>query len=316
MRHFALAVLLAMLPALAAAQDRSKPIRVIVATGVGGTADVFMRVLGEEYHKRFGRPFVIETRAGGNANIGARACAEAPNDGSTICNLPNATLTYNQFLFKKLPFDPERLEPITNPFFNTQLMVVSTALGVTSFDELAALSKAKPGTLSYTVPSEPLSVFMERWKAKTGADLVRVPFKGGGDSVNSLLSGATPVAIFGIGNWLPHIAAGTVRPFMVDGDRRSPLLPDVPTIREFGYGADMTQTYFALVAPPGTPRPIIAQFYEQFAAIGRDPEFRRKRLIDVGLEPVFDPPDVFARFLKEDRARAARIVEAAGQVPQ
>jgi tripartite-type tricarboxylate transporter receptor subunit TctC len=103
---------------------------------------------------------------------------------------------------------------------------------------------------------------------------------------------------------------------MVDGDRRSPLLPDVPTIRELGYGADMTQTYFALVAPPGTPRTVIAQFYQQIAAIGRDPEFRRKRLVDVGLEPVFDPPDVFARFLREDRARAGRIVEAAGQVPQ
>jgi tripartite-type tricarboxylate transporter receptor subunit TctC len=310
------AVLVAGLPAAARAQDRSKPIRIIVATGIGGTADVFMRVLGEEYHRRFGRPFVIETRAGGNMNIGGRACAEAPNDGSTICNLPNAALTYNQFLFKKLPYDPERFEPITNPFFNTQLMVVSTALGVKSLDELAALSKAKPGTLSYAVPSDPLSVFMDRWKAMTGADMVRVPFKGGGDSVNAMLSGTTPVAIFGIGNWLPHIAAGTVLPLMVDGDRRSPLVPEVPTIRELGYGADMTRTYFALVAPPGTPPPVITQFYEQVAEIGRDPEFRRKRLVEVGLEPVFDPPDEFARFLKEDRARAGRIVKAAGLVPQ
>jgi tripartite-type tricarboxylate transporter receptor subunit TctC len=312
----AAAILVAVLPAVAPAQDRGKPIRVIVATGIGGTADVFMRVLGDEYHRRFGRPFVIETRAGGNMNIGGRACAEAPNDGSTICNLPNAALTYNQFLFKKLPYDPERFEPITNPFFNTQLMVVSTALGVKSLDELAALSKAKPGTLNYAVPSDPLSVFMDRWKAMTGADMVRVPFKGGGDSVNAMLSGTTPVAIFGIGNWLPHIAAGTVLPLMVDGDRRSPLVPDVPTIRELGYDADMTRTYFGLLAPPGTPQPAIAQLYEQFAEIGRDPEFRRKRLVEVGLEPVFDTPAEFARFLREDRARAGRIVKAAGLEPQ
>jgi len=316
MRRFAAAVLVAMIPALASAQDRSKPLRVIVATGVGGTADVFMRVLGEEYHRRFGRPFVIENRAGGNMNIGGRACAEAPNDGSTICNLPIAVLTYNQFLYKKLPYDPERFEPITNPFFNTQLMVVSAALGVSSLDELSALSKVRPGTLSYTVPSEPLSVFMEWWRTAHGADLVRVPFKGGGDSVNAMLSGATPVAFFGIGNWLPHIAAGTVRPLAVDGDQRSPLLPDVPTVRELGYDADMTQTYFGLVAPPGTPQPIIAQLYEQFAAIGRDPEFRRTRLVEVGLEPVFDTPQEFARFLREDRARSGRIVKAAGQLPQ
>jgi tripartite-type tricarboxylate transporter receptor subunit TctC len=310
------AVGLAVMPAAAPAQDRAKPLWIILATGVGGTADVFMRVLGEEYHRRYGRAFVIENRAGGNMNIGARACAEAPNDGSAICNLPNAAMTYNQFLFKKLPYDPERFEPITNPFFNTQLMVVSTALGVKSLDELAALSKAKPGTLNYAVPSDPLSVFMDRWKAMTGADMIRVPFKGGGDSVNAMLSGTTPVAIFGIGNWLPHIAAGTVLPLMVDGDHRSPLVPDVPTIREIGYDADMTRTYFGLMAPPGTPQPIIARFYEEIAAIGNDPEFRQKRLVDVGLEPVFDPPDVFAKFLKDDRARAGRIVKAAGLVPQ
>jgi tripartite-type tricarboxylate transporter receptor subunit TctC len=117
MRRLVALLALVLVPTLAPAQDRSKPIRVILATGVGGTADVFMRVVGEEYHRRFGRPFVIENRAGGGMNIGGRACAEAPNDGSTICSLPNPTLTYNLFLYKKLPYDPERFEPITNPFF-------------------------------------------------------------------------------------------------------------------------------------------------------------------------------------------------------
>ncbi len=276
---------------------------------------MFMRVIGDEYHRRYGRPLVIENRAGGGMNIGGRACAEAPADGSTICNLPNATLSYNKFLYKKLPYDPEAFEPITNPFFNTQLLVVSSALGTKTLDELAALSKAKPGTLSYTVPSEPLSVFMDWWREKNGADLVRVPFKGGGDSVNGMLSGATPVAFFGIGNWLPHLAAGTVRPLAVDGDTRSPLVPDVPTVRELGYTADMTRTYFGIVAPPGTPRSIITHFYEQLAEIGRDPEFRRKRIVEVGLEPVFDTPDEFARYLKEDRLRAGRIVKATGVAP-
>ncbi len=317
MKHrLAVTILAIMFPSFGSAQDTGKPLRVIVATGVGGTADVFMRVLGEEYHKRFGRPFVVENRTGGNMNIGGRACAEAPNDGSTICNLPNASLTYNQFLYRRLPYDPERFEPITNPFFNTQLLVASTALGVKSLDELAMLSKARPGTLSYTAPSEPLAVFMDWWRNMSGADLVRVPFKGGGDAANGLLSGATPVAFLGIGNWLPHIAAGTVRPLAVDGDRRSPLVPDVPTVRELGYHGDMTRTYFGLVAPPGTPRPVIAHLYEQIATIGRDPEFRRKRIVDVGLEPVFDSPDAFARYLKEDRVHAGNVVRAAGLIPQ
>ncbi len=307
---------LALLPPPAPAQNAGKPIKVIVATGLGGTSDVFMRVLGDEYHRRYGRPFVIENRTGGSMIIGGRACAEAAHDGSTICNLPSATLTYNQFLFKKLPYDPESFVPITNPFFNTQLLVVSTALGVRTLDDLAALSKAKRGTLSYTVPSEPLSVFMRWWIGKTGADLVEVPFKGGGDSVNGLLSGSVPVAFFGIGNWLPHVMAGTVRPLAVDGEARSPLLPEVPTLREIGYAGDITRNFFGLMAPPGTPAAVVGEFYGQVAAIGGDPDFRRKRLVDVGLEPIFDTPADFARFLKEDRARSGRIVKAAGLSPQ
>ncbi len=302
-------------PAPAAAQD-TRPLRVIVATGVGGTADVFMRVLGDEYHRRYGRPVVVENRTGGGMNIGGRACAEAPNDGATICNLPSSTLTYNQWLYKKLPYDPERFAPITNPFFNTQMLVVSTALGVKTLDELATLSKARPGTLSYTVPSDALSVFMDWWRGRTGADMVKVPFKGGGDAVTGMLSGTTPVAFLGIGNWLPHVAAGAVRPLAVDGEHRSPLAPDVPTIRERGYAAAMTQVYFGIVAPPGTPQPIVARLYDQIAAIGRDPEFRRKRLVDMGLEPVFDTPEAFGRFLKEDRARAGEVVRAAGLAAQ
>src|ERR1700726_4427067 len=152
-RCFAAAFLAAaILPCPLPAQDAGKPLRVIVATGVGGTADVFMRGLGDEYHKRYARPFMVENRTGGGMNIGGRSCAEAPADGSTICNLPNTTLTYNRYIYKRLPYDPDRFEPITNPFFNTQLLVTSTALGVKSLDELAKLSKAMPGTLSYTVP--------------------------------------------------------------------------------------------------------------------------------------------------------------------
>lgn len=312
----AAAIALAAAPGEAQELSSGRPLRIIVATGVGGTSDVFMRVVGDEYHRRYGRPVVVENRTGGSMIIGGRACAEAPGDGNTICNLPNTTLTYNRFLFKKLPYDPDSFVPITNPFFNTQLLVVSTALGVKSLEELAALSKAKPGTLSYTVPSEPLAVFMDWWREKTGADLVRVPFKGGGNSVTGMLTGSTPVAFFGIGNWLPHLASGAVRPIAVDGDTRSPLLPEVPTLRELGYTADLTRTYFGLVAPSGTPQSIVTRIYEQVLAIGSNPEFRRKRLVEVGLEPVFDEPEAFARYLKEDRVRASRIVKAAGLTPQ
>jgi len=302
------------LSAPATAQDYpTKPIRVLTATSAGGTSDIFMRVLGDEVQRRWGQPLIVENRPGGSMNIGGKACADAPNDGYTICILPVETLVYNQFVFKSLPFNPEKdFEPITNPFFNTQALVVSTALGVNSLDELAALSKAKAGTLSYTVPSVALQVFIEHWKKQSGADMVRVPFKGGGDAVNGLLTASTPVAFFGLGNFLPHIQAGKLKALAVDGEQRSPLIPDVPTLRELGYKGSLTRVYFGIVAPAGTPKPIIAKLAGEFAKIGADRTFRQKRLIEAGLEPVFDTPDAFGQYLKNDRIASERLVKEAG----
>jgi len=302
---------------LAFAQDYpTRPIRALTATSAGGISDVFLRLIGDELYKRWGQPVVVENRPGGAMTIGGRACAEAPNDGYTICMLPVETLVYNQFLFKKLAYDPEKFEPITNPFFNTQVLVVSAALNVRNLDELAALSKAKPKTLSYVAPSVPLALFMEKWKEKSGADLVKVPFRGGGEAVNSLLTGATPVAFFGLANLVPQLQAGTVRALAVDGARRSPLLPDVPTLAELGYGANLTRVYFGIVAPAGAPKPIIHKLRDEIARIGSDPTFRQKRMIDMGLDPVFNTPEEFARFLKEDRVISARVVKEAGLQPQ
>jgi len=302
----------------AGAQDYPvRPIRALTATSAGGTSDIFMRVVGEEIQKRWGQPIIVENRPGGGMTIGGRACAEAPNDGYTICILPAETLAYNQFLFKKIPYDPDKdFEPITNPFFNTQVLVAASALSVKTLDELAALSNAKPGTLSYVVPSVPLALFMEQWRRTSGADLVKVPFKGGGEAVNGVLSGSTPVAFFGLANWITHIRAGAVKPLAVDGDARSPLLPDVPTLRELGYRGPLTRVYFGVVAPAGTPRPIIGKLRDELAAIGAEPGFRQTRLIDLGLEPVFDAPEDFSRFLREDRANSERIVRESGLVPQ
>ena len=174
----------------------------MIPASAGGTQDVFMRALGEDLRKRLGQPLVIENRPGGNFNIGARACAEAPPDGYTICMLPNEALVYNKLLFKKIPYDPEKdFAPVTNPFFATQAIVANADLKVKSLAELAALSKAKPKTMSYIAPGLPLWVFMENFKKLTGADMVRVPFRGGGETVNGVLSGTTPVAFSGLSNW-------------------------------------------------------------------------------------------------------------------
>jgi tripartite-type tricarboxylate transporter receptor subunit TctC len=294
----------------------ARPVRIITANSPGGTSDVFVRALGDELQKRWGQPVIIENRSGGGMNIAGRACAEASNDGHTICILPNETLTLNQFTYKTIPYDPEKdFEPITNAFINTQVLVVSAALNVGSLDELAALSKAKPGTLSYSALAIPMQITIENWKQGTGADLVLVPSRGGGDIVTGLLTGTTPVAIVGLPNFISHIRSGTVKALAVDSDTRSPLFPDVPTLGELGF-PNLAPVYFGFVAPAGTPPDIIRRLHDDIARIGNEPGFRQKRLIDIGIQPVFDTPQQFAEYLKEQRRNGARLIRDSGFQPR
>jgi tripartite-type tricarboxylate transporter receptor subunit TctC len=299
--------------ASARAQDYpQKPVRAITALSAGGTSDVFMRVLGDQFQKRTGQPIVVENRPGGALNIGGQACADAPPDGYTICLLPIETLAYNQFLFKKLSYDANAFVPISNVFFVTAVLIVNASLNVRSLDDLAALSKAKPGTLSYMSPAVPLAFFMETWRRQSGADIVRVPYKGGADAANAIMAGSTPVAFSGLANFVPHIRAGAMSALAVDTDKRSPLLPDVPTLREIGYTGPLTQAYFGLVAPAGTPKAIIAKLREIVVAIASDPAFADKNMLNLGLIPILDTPDEFARYLADNRVTAARIVKESG----
>jgi tripartite-type tricarboxylate transporter receptor subunit TctC len=298
----------------AQAQDYpSRPIRVIVTTSPGGISDVFLRALGEQLHQRLGQPIVVENRAGGNMIIGARACAEAAPDGYTLCVMPGEPLTYNQFQFKNLPYDPDKsFQPITNFFFLTQTLGVGANLGVKNLAELAAYSKAKAGTLSYSAPSSSLIVFMEKWKQDTGADLVRVPFKGGGDTINGIISGITPVGFLGLGNMLSHVRAGTITPILSDGDARSSLIPDTTTLGEIGLARDHTRAFFGLLAPAGLPRPLVDKLRNAIVAAANEPTFRNRHLIERALEPVLNTPEEFRQFLIDDRVRAEKIVKASG----
>jgi tripartite-type tricarboxylate transporter receptor subunit TctC len=294
----------------------SKPIRIITANSAGGTSDIFSRALGEELQKRLGQPIVIENRSGGGMNIAGRACAEAANDGYTICILPNEVLTLNQFTFKSIPYSPEKdFDAITNCFINTQVMVVSAALGVKTLAELAAASKAKPGTMSYSVLAIPMQITFENWKKQTGADIVLVPSRGGADMVTGLLTGTTPVAIVGLPNFISHIRNGTVNALAVDSEARSPLFPDVPTLGELGF-PNLAPVYFGFVAPAGTPRPIIQKLHDEIVAIGNEPEFRQKRLIDIGIVPIFDTTAHFDAYIKEQRSKSEKLVRDSGFQPR
>ena len=147
-----------------------------------------------------------------------------------------------------------------------------------SFDELAALAKAKPKTLNYMSASLTKTAFVEEFNKKHGIDLVRVPFKGGGDAINSMMTNTTQIAIFGIGNLIELIRGGKIVGLAVDGDVRSPLAPDIPTFKETGYTRHLAATFFGIYAPAGTPQPLIDKFQAGVAKVASDPEFQKRHM--------------------------------------
>jgi tripartite-type tricarboxylate transporter receptor subunit TctC len=156
---------------------------------------------------------------------------------------------------------------------------------------------------------------MEAFNKKYGIDFVRVPFKGGGDAVNSMMGGTTPVAIFGIGNLIVHIRGGKILGFAVDGDKRSPLAPEIPTFKELGFTLGVWSSSFGLHVPKGTPKPIVDKINKAVVKIGSNPEFQKKHMLARGLTPVFDSPEHFAETMKVETGLGREVVIASGLHP-
>jgi tripartite-type tricarboxylate transporter receptor subunit TctC len=294
----------------------SRPIHVLTTSSAGGISDIFMRVLGDELHKRLGQPLIIENRPGGSGNIASRACQDAQPDGYTICIINADPMIYNQYLFKNLPFDPEKLAPIINLFHLIQVLVINSDLKAKTVDELIAVSKQKPGTLSYLSASIPCVVYMDSLKQEKGADWVRVPFKGGGEATNAILGGSTPIGLLGLGNVIPQIGAGKMTALALVNNIRTPLLPNVPTLEDLGYKGAPSQTWYGLFAPPGTPKAVIDRIAAEVTRVFADKDFVEKYVISRGQVPAINTPEQFAAQIKADRAAAQEVVKASGMQPQ
>lgn len=296
----------------------AKPIRVITTSSAGGISDLFMRVLSDSMRARLNnQPLIIENRPGAAGGIAARACQEAPPDGYTICIINVDVVAYNQYLFKTLPYDPERgLVPIVNLFHLIQALVINADLKAKTVDELIAVSKEKPGTLNYLTASIPLAAYMENLKRDKGADWVRVPFKGGGEATNALVSGSTPIGLYGIGNVMPLIRSGKLRALALANNIRTPLLPDVPTLADTGYTGAPSQTWYGLFAPAGTPRPIIDKINAEVKRVFADKDFVEKHVISRGQVPAVNSPEEFDAEIKSNRAAAKQVVKDSGLQPQ
>jgi N-methylhydantoinase B len=297
------------------AQDYpSQTIKVISSVSAGGTLDIFARAFADELQKRWGQPAIVDPRPGGNFTIAGRACASAPPDGYTVCVLTNETVVYSEFLNAKLPYDPRKdFVPVTNFFFNTMALVVNASLGVKNIDELAAIARAKPRTLSYLAPRVPEQVFFDRFNQQRGTDLVRIPFRGAGEAINMMLTGTVPIGFFGSSSFTPYVRQGTMVPLAVDGP--SYLFPNTPTLEQLGHSGRHTRMWLGLLVPDGTPRPIIDKLNKVSTEMLNDPYFRQKHLLDRGMEPVGNTPQEFARFLEADRIATRALVKEAGLEP-
>jgi tripartite-type tricarboxylate transporter receptor subunit TctC len=299
------------------AQDwPSRPIHVLTTSSAGGISDIFMRVLGEELHKRLGQPIIIDNRPGGSGNIAARACQDAQPDGYTICIINADPMIYNQYLFKNLSFDPDKLSPIINLFHLIQVLVINSDLKARTVDDLIATSRERPGRLSYLTASIPCVVYMESLKRDKAADWVRVPFKGGGEATNAILGGSTPIGLLGLGNVISQINAGKMTALALVNNIPTPLLPSVPTLSELGYKGAPSQTWYGLFAPPGTPKPIIDRIAAEVTRVFSDKDFVEKYVISRGQVPAINTPEEFAAEIKADRAAAQEVVKASGMQPQ
>jgi tripartite-type tricarboxylate transporter receptor subunit TctC len=300
----------------ATAQDYpTRPIRAIASQGPGGLSDLFMRALGDKMGPALGTSIVVEDRVGAEGTVGAKACADAAPDGYTICILPGETIVINPII-QPSDFDPAKsLVPIARPYYLTQVFAVNTSLGIKSFAELAALVKSKPKTFNYMAPSLSKVAFMEEFNKKNGTDIVRVPFKGGGDAVNSMLNGTAQIAIFGIGNLVSFIRDGKIMGLAIDGDTRSPLASDIPTFKEAGYNEHISATFFGIFAPAGTPQLIVDKLNAAIVKVESDPDFQQKFLINRGLTPVLSSAEQFAKELPADRAEGLAVVKASGLYP-
>jgi tripartite-type tricarboxylate transporter receptor subunit TctC len=313
----AAAVAAALISTQAAADDYpNRPIRVFTTSSAGGISDIFMRVLNDAMQKSLGQPLIIENKPGGAGNIAARLCQDAPPDGYTICIVNADTMIYNQYLFKKIPFEPEKLVPIVNLFHLIQVLVVNSDVGAKTVEQLIAASKAKPGSLNYLTASIPCVVYMDSLKRDRGADWVRVPFRGGGEAVTAILSGTTPIGLFGLGNVIAHIKSGKMTALALVNNIRTPQLPDVPTLADLGYKGAPSETWYGLFAPPGTPKAIVDKLNAEVWRVFQDKDFVEKYVISRGQVPAAGTPAEFAKTVAEGRAAAKEVVRESGLPPQ
>lgn len=309
---FALLTLIFATPALA--QWPARPVRIVVAYPAGGGIDVLARQLAERLGPMWGQPVVVENRSGGSTIPATELVAKSPPDGHTILLTTDATFSINPHLFAKLPYSDKDFVAVTQLIVLQQLLLAHPSLPANDLKGLIALARERPGTLnygSYGSGSQP-HLAAEILKSKSGVDIVHIPYKGIPFAVPAAIAGEVQLTFSGIASSRPHVEAGRLKALAIGGDKRSPLMPSVPTFAEQGFPEVETHAWFGMFVPAGTPRAAVDRIHRDTAAILRDPAFREKEVVQKGYELVASSPEEFAAYLVRDREARGRAVKLSG----
>jgi len=313
-----LPVLLAFCTAGALAQSYpTRAIKLVVPSSPGGGTDIVARILGQKLSEQLGQQFVVENRAGAGTVIGNDAVAKSAPDGYTLL-MGLSTLAINPSMYAKLPYDAMRdFAPISQSVSACNILVLHPSVPAKTVVELIALARAKPGSLTFGSAGMGTNPHLsgELFKSLARIDMVHVPFKGSGQSIISQLAGEIAANFPSVPTAMPYVKVGRLRGIGVTTLKRVEVLPDVPSIAEAGLpGYEATQ-WFGLLAPAGTPRPIIDRLYQESSRALRSAEMK-ERMTAEGLEVVGSTPEEFASYIRSETEKWTQVIKAAGIKPQ
>jgi tripartite-type tricarboxylate transporter receptor subunit TctC len=313
------AIMLAVLSASTALAQGypNRPVRIVVPFPAGGGVDTMARIVGNKLSERLGQPVLVEHRPGAGGTLGADAVAKAAPDGYTVLLTVNA-LAISAALYKSLPYDPlKAFQPIVQVAANPFVLVGSQKMQAATLQDVVALAKAKPGTLNYGSSGlgAPLHLLAEMFKYGAGGlDIAHIPYRGDAPMLTALLAGDVHIGFMPAGTGVRQVQSGQVRGLAVTGEKRSPALPQVPTLLESGVKGLEANSWYGLFAPAGTPRDTVLRLQREMAEVVKLPDVV-ERLRASGNEPVGSTPEQLDALYRADIARFAKVI-ADAKIPK
>lgn len=292
----------------------TRPVRLVVGFPPGGPTDIIGRLVAKELSGFLKEQVVVDNRAGAGGNIAAEHVARAAPDGYTLLLTHPATHAIAPALYTKLPYDALRdFDPVSQLVTVPNLLVVHPGLGAKSVSELVELARAKPGEINFASGGSGTSGHLsgELFKTLAKVDMVHVPFKGGGPAIAELVAGRVQVMIDNMQSLLPHVRAGRLRALAVTPTVRVATVPELPTIAEAGVPGFEVTSWFGIVVPAGTPRPVVERLHAEAVKTVQVPELVAK-LRDLGATPAGTSPAEFGAFIRSEQAKWAPVVKASG----